>query len=69
MPVHKPETVDINVTGYFDKPVKWELRDLATDRSGTMSRKVTVLELLSEALNDLFKKYGKSGLAGDARNQ
>ena len=52
-----------NITGYFDKPVKWELQDLATDRSRIVGRKVTVQELLSEALNDLFKKYGKPEIA------
>ena len=55
-----------NITGYFDKPVKWELQDLATDRSRIVGRKVTVQELLSEALNDLFKKYGKPEIAGAA---
>ena len=49
-----------NVTGYFDKPVKWELQDLATERSRALGRKVTAQELLGEALNDLFKKYGKA---------
>jgi hypothetical protein len=48
-----------NITGYFDKPVKWELQDLATERSRALGRKVTVQQLLAEALNDLFKKYGK----------
>lgn len=49
-----------NITGYFDKPVKWELQDLATERSRALGRKVTTQELLGEALNDLFKKYGKA---------
>lgn len=49
-----------NITGYFDKPVKWELQDLATERSRAQGRKVTTQELLGEALNDLFKKYGKA---------
>jgi len=52
-----------NITGYFDKPVKWELQDLATERSRTLGRKVTAQELLAEALNDLFKKYGKAEIA------
>lgn len=52
-----------NVTGYFDKPVKWELQELATERSRTLGRKVTVQELLAESLNDLFKKYGKPEVA------
>ncbi len=49
-----------NITGYFDKPVKWELQDLTTERSRALGRKVTAQELLAEALNDLFKKYGKA---------
>jgi len=52
-----------NITGYFDKPVKWELQDLATERSRALGRKVTAQELLAEALNDLFKKYGKPEIA------
>jgi len=52
-----------NITGYFDKPVKWELQDLATERSRALGRKVTAQELLAEALNDLFKKYGKAEVA------
>ena len=52
-----------NITGYFDKPVKWELQDLATERSRVLGRKVTAQELLAEALNDLFKKYGKAEIA------
>jgi len=52
-----------NVTGYFDKPVKWELQELATERSRILGRKITTQELLAEALNDLFKKYGKPELA------
>lgn len=52
-----------NVTGYFDKPVKWELQELATERSRALGRKVTTQELLAEALNDLFKKYGKPEVA------
>lgn len=52
-----------NVTGYFDKLVKWELQELATERSRYLGRKVTTQELLAEALNDLFKKYGKPEVA------
>lgn len=52
-----------NITGYFDKPVKWELQDLVTERSRALGRKVTAQELLAEALNDLFKKYGKAEIA------
>lgn len=56
-----------NITGYFDKPVKWELQDLATERSRVLGRKVTAQELLAEALNDLFKKYGKAEIASSGQ--
>jgi hypothetical protein len=36
---------------------------LATERSRALGRKVTAQELLAEALNDLFKKYGKPEVA------
>ena len=52
-----------NITGYFDKPVKWELQELATERSRALARKVTAQELLTEALNDLFKKYRRPEIA------
>ena len=52
-----------NITGYFEKPVIWELQDLATERSRALGRKVTSQELLAEALNDPFKKYGKPEIA------
>lgn len=52
-----------NITGYFDRPVKWELQELATERSRVEGRRVTTQELLAEALNDLFKKYGKPEVA------
>ncbi len=58
-----------NITGYFEKPVKWELQDLATERSRSLGRKVTAQELLAEALNDLFKKYGKAEIATTGRRQ
>lgn len=56
-----------NITGYFDLPVKWELQDLATERSRRLSRKVNLQDLLTEALNDLFKKYGKAEIATAAK--
>ena len=52
-----------NVTDYFDKPVKWELQELATERSRALGRKITTQDLLAEALNDLFNKYGKPEVA------
>ena len=42
-----------NVTGYFPPAVKKQLRILAADRD------TTIQDLLAEALNDLFAKYGK----------
>ena len=42
-----------NVTGYFPPIVKKQLRILAADRD------TTIQDLLAEALNDLFAKYGK----------
>jgi hypothetical protein len=57
-----------NITGYFDKPVKWELQELATERSRALARKVTAQELLAEALNDLFKKYGRPELVAEPRS-
>lgn len=32
---------------------------MSDERSRALRRKVTVQELMGEALNDLFKKYGK----------
>ena len=52
-----------NITGYFDKIVKWELQEIATERSRKLERRVTLQDLLAEALNDLFKKYGKAEVA------
>jgi hypothetical protein len=46
-----------NVTGYFPPAVKKQLRILAADRD------TTIQDLLAEALNDLFAKYGKPEIA------
>ena len=45
------------VAAHFPEEVAWQLRELAVDQ------RVTVQELLGEALNDLFQKYGKPELA------
>lgn len=66
-PVRPDRQDKTNITGYFDKPVKWELQDLATERSRTLGRRVTVQELLGEALNDLLKKYGKPEIVSTGR--
>ncbi|MGI9449811.1 MAG: ribbon-helix-helix domain-containing protein [Geminicoccaceae bacterium] len=52
-----------NVTGYFPKEVKTQLRMLAAEHE------TTIQALLAEALNDLFAKYGKPEIApGDDHN-
>lgn len=38
-------------------------QELATKRSRELGRKITSQELLAEALNDLFKKYGRPEVA------
>lgn len=45
-----------NITEYFDRPVKRELQELATERSRATGRRVTTQELLAEALNDLSSR-------------
>jgi hypothetical protein len=60
----RPDRVDkTDITGYFPKAVKWEFQDLANERSRALGRKITTQELLAEALNDLFKEYGKTEVA------
>lgn len=45
------------VAGHFPEEVSWQLRELAVER------RTSVQSLLGEALNDLFRKYGKPELA------
>ena len=45
------------VAAHFPEDVAWQLRGLAVDR------KTTVQNLMAEALNDLFAKYGKPEVA------
>jgi predicted GNAT superfamily acetyltransferase len=45
------------VAAHFPEDVAWQLRALAVDR------KTTVQNLVAEALNDLFAKYGKPEVA------
>ena len=47
-----------NVSGWFDMPVKHTLEELRLSRQKQLGRRVTIQEILGEALNDLFKKYG-----------
>jgi len=45
------------VAAHFPEEVAWQLRELAVDQRSS------VQNLLAEALNDLFQKYGKPELA------
>jgi hypothetical protein len=43
--------------------LKFELEEIRLERSRKLGRKVTSQEILAEAYNDLFKKYGRAELA------
>lgn len=45
------------IAAHFPEEVAWQLRELAVER------RTTVQALMGEALNDLFRKYGKTELA------
>ncbi len=45
------------VAGHFPEEVAWQIRELAVER------RTSVQALLGEALNDLFRKYGRPELA------
>ena len=47
-----------NISGWFDSSVKFTLEELRLKRQRELGRRVTVQELMGEAYNDLFKKYG-----------
>ena len=52
-----------NVTGYFEPAVKRQLRILAAEEDATIQ------ELVGEALNELFAKYGKPEIAPQRSSQ
>ena len=52
-----------NISGWFDMPVKLKLDELRIARQRALGRRVTQQELLSEAFNDIFKKYGLPEMA------
>ena len=52
-----------NIAGWFPMAVFLELEELRLERSRQLGRKVTLQDLLAEAYNDLFKKYGRAELA------
>jgi hypothetical protein len=45
------------IAAHFPEEVAWQLRELAVERRST------VQSLMGEALNDLFRKYGRPELA------
>lgn len=47
-----------NVSGWFDLPVKHTLEELRLARQKQLGRRVTIQEIMGEAFNDIFKKYG-----------
>jgi hypothetical protein len=49
------------VAGHFPEDVSWQLRQLG------LEQRSSVQELLGEALNDLFQKYGKPELVPPRR--
>ena len=49
------------VSGHFPEEVSWQLRQLG------LEQRTSLQELLGEALNDLFQKYGKPELAPPRR--
>ena len=52
-----------NLTGYFPPAVKHQMMELCLQRRKETARKVTIQDLMAEALNDLFAKYGKPEIA------
>ena len=51
------------VSGWFPRRVKLELEELKIEKSRKLGRNVKLQEIMAEAYNDLFKKYGRAELA------
>jgi len=69
-PHYRPGRVGMeNLTGYFPPSVKDQLTILTIERKRALGRKVTIQDLLAEALNDLFAKYGKPEIAPVGRKE
>ncbi len=47
-----------NISAWFDPSVKLTLEELRLQRQRGLGRRVTLQELMGEAFNDIFKKYG-----------
>ena len=52
-----------SITGHFPRQVRDQLKILAVERGGTL------YNLMAEAFNDLFAKYGKPEIAPSGRRQ
>ena len=53
----------VNISAWFDAPVKYALEELRLERQKALGRRVTLQEIAAEAYNDLFKKYGMPEVA------
>lgn len=51
------------VTSYVNTEAHAQLAVLAIEQGQVKKRRVTTQELMSEAMNDLFRKYGRSAIA------
>lgn len=51
------------VTSYVNTEAHAQLAVLAIEQGQAKKRRVTTQELMSEAMNDLFRKYGRSAIA------
>jgi len=58
-----------NLTGYFPPAVKNQMLELSVERRRATGHKVTIQDLIAEAVNDLFAKYGKPEIAPISRKQ
>ena len=51
------------VTSYVNTEAHAQLAVLAIEQGQSKKRRVTTQELMTEAMNDLFRKYGRSAIA------
>ena len=51
------------VTSYVNTEAHAQLAVLAIEQGQAKKRRVTTQELMTEAMNDLFRKYGRSAIA------
>ena len=53
----------VNIAAWFPLGVQLQLDEIRIELSRQQGRKVLLQDILAEAYNDLFKKYGKPELA------